>query len=224
MHIREATGSLTSYHAEWFSWSGMHERGAQAHERSLCELIRLACCVDQLGCTKLACMEHVVRRLVALEVAVERNPRHPDYSGFGAVEGGEVSSRGAAKMAVFCAHMATRQREKAALMKQERLFREERGKRAKVEGGGGGGAASSLSKDGGYGRERGGGRGKHGGGDEDHAATDGQCRGPAGGAKVRGLAVSRGFVERLPPGLIRLGRPVRAPRHLSECMETRSRF
>lgn len=169
--VREGAGSVTSYHAEWIRLSGVHEGGAQAHKhRSLCELVRLACCVDMLDCTNLACMEHAIRRLVALELAVERNPRHPDYSGLDAVEGGVVSSRGAAKMAVFREHVALRQREKASIMKQERLFREEKDKRAKVESGGGGGGAGS-SRDGG--RGRGGGRGKKGGGADGGAAADG---------------------------------------------------
>lgn len=78
----------------------------------MCELVRLTCCMDQSDCTNLASMEHAIRRLVALELAVERNPLHPDYCGLDAVEGGVVSSHRAAKTVVFWGHVATRQRDK----------------------------------------------------------------------------------------------------------------
>lgn len=83
--------------------------------------------------------ERLGLRLVALELAVE-------WSGLDAVEGGVVSSRRAAKMAVFWENVSPRQREKAVVMKQESLFQQGREKRAKVDGGGGGVAASSSSK------------------------------------------------------------------------------
>ena len=158
--VRDGPQNLVSYHSEWIRLSGVHEGGAQAHEhRSLCETIRLAVCVDHLDCTNLACMEHVVRRSVALELAVERNPRHPDYSGLDIVEGGVVTSKGAVRMATFREHVSGRQKERANIMKQERMFREEAETRDKR-------TREQYGKDGGKGKDKGKkGRGKGGAND-----------------------------------------------------------
>ena len=124
--IRDGSGNFTSYHSEWIRLSGVNEGGAQAHEhRALCECLRLASCQDMLDLTNCAWAEHLVRRLISLEIAVERNPRHPNYAGLDIVEGGVISGRGSARVASFREHVSSRQKERANVLKQERLYREE---------------------------------------------------------------------------------------------------
>ena len=62
---------------------------------------------------------------MSLEIAGERNPRHPDYAGLDIVEGGVISGRGSARVASFREHVSSRQKERANVLKQERLYREE---------------------------------------------------------------------------------------------------
>eukprot|EP00973_Karenia_brevis_P022543 3102398-Karenia_brevis.AAC.1 len=96
--IASGAGNLTSYHSEWVRLSGVSEGGAQAHEhRVICETLRMAVMLDRLDLTNLAWAEHLIRRLIALEIAVDRDPRRPDFSGLDLVEGGVTSSSGAVR-------------------------------------------------------------------------------------------------------------------------------
>lgn len=85
-----------------------------------------------------------VRRPAPLEGAVPRRerlpsgdpardsrraqPRHPDFSGLVVVEGGVTTGRGNIRVPRCREHIATRQRERAAVLKSERVYREEHGK------------------------------------------------------------------------------------------------
>ena len=131
--------NLLSYHMEWLRASGVGENTAQAHEhRHACEVLRLATCVDQLDVSNCCSMEQITRRLVQLEMAVARNPRHPDYTGLGVVVDGPISAEGAARAPKFNAWVTDRQKEKAHVLKQQRLYAEEQrtAQRAEAKGGG----------------------------------------------------------------------------------------
>eukprot|EP00974_Lingulodinium_polyedra_P032958 3170794-Lingulodinium_polyedra.AAC.1 len=73
-------------------------------------------------------MENLIRRVVQIEVAVERNPKHPDFSGLGIIEGGVTTEQGAARVPKFREHVSSRARERANVLKQERPYREEAAK------------------------------------------------------------------------------------------------
>eukprot|EP00959_Pyramimonas_sp_CCMP1952_P361506 7570948-Pyramimonas_sp.AAC.1 len=80
--VAAGTGNLTAYQAEWERPSGVFAGGAQNHEhRVLLEIIRRAICLDQLNVKNLHCMGAAVRRVMQIEMALARNPRHPDFSG-----------------------------------------------------------------------------------------------------------------------------------------------
>eukprot|EP00974_Lingulodinium_polyedra_P002008 188819-Lingulodinium_polyedra.AAC.1 len=69
--------------------------------------------------------EQIARRIVQDELAVQRNPRHPDYGGLEAASGGPAGDRGKASTPGFSQWLADRQQSEAMLLKQTRLLREE---------------------------------------------------------------------------------------------------
>ena len=87
--------------------------------------MRLGFCLDHLDLSNLALGESVARRIVQIEIAVERNPQSPDYSGLAIVEGGATSERGAARVSKFREHISNRQKERGNILRQERLYRDE---------------------------------------------------------------------------------------------------
>lgn len=109
-------GNPSSYHAEWQRLSGVSESSAVCHDhRLLVEVVRAAACVDQLDLKGLCFAESLIRRAIQLETAVERNPRHPDFSGLAVVEGGVTTGRGNVRVPRFREHIATRQKERVAV-------------------------------------------------------------------------------------------------------------
>lgn len=127
--IMQGAGNPVSYHAEWVRLSGVAEGSAVCHDhRHLMECLRLGACVDQLDIMNLALGENIVRRIIQIETAVERNPRHPDFTGLGVVEGGVTTDKGAARVPKFREHIAARQKEHAQILRHERLYKEEQEK------------------------------------------------------------------------------------------------
>ena len=126
--VTASSGSLTSYHHEWLRLSGVGENTAIAHNhRTLLEALRLGAVYDQLNLPNSAMAEQIARRIVQDELAVERNPRHPDYGGLETVLGGPVGEKGKASTPSFSKWLSDRQHSEAHIMKQARLLREERG-------------------------------------------------------------------------------------------------
>ncbi|CAK0832272.1 unnamed protein product [Prorocentrum cordatum] len=106
--IALGAGNLLTYQAEWQRLSGVAEGGAQGHEhRCHLETLRRAICHDQLNVVNLTCFEHVVRRVIQVEMAVEKNPRHPDFSGLGDVLAGPRSASGSAHVPRHLEHPAS---------------------------------------------------------------------------------------------------------------------
>eukprot|EP00972_Heterocapsa_arctica_P058918 8682115-Heterocapsa_arctica.AAC.1 len=58
--------------------------------------MRLAIEVDQLNVSSLACFEQLLRKVAQDEMAVDRNPKHPDYSGLSSAIGAPTQASGAA--------------------------------------------------------------------------------------------------------------------------------
>ena len=69
-----------------------------------------------------------------LEMAVERNPSHPDFTGLEECMGGAVTASGAASVVSFREWVAGRQKDRATVLKQARLEREERALIGPAEG------------------------------------------------------------------------------------------
>ena len=78
----EGPGNWVTYQSEWARNSGVSEGSAVSHaHRVACEVMRLAIEVDQLNVSSLACFEQLLRKCTQDEMAVDRNPKHADYSG-----------------------------------------------------------------------------------------------------------------------------------------------
>ena len=85
---------------------------------------------DMLDVGNLASFEQISRRLVQLELAVEKNPKHPDFSGLNILVDTNVSAGGMARVPKFTKWVTDRHREQAEIYKQRRLFSEEAGKQS----------------------------------------------------------------------------------------------
>ena len=165
--VAAAADTWVAYHAEWARTSGVGSGTAPAHEhRILCEYMRLSHSVDQMNCPNLASTELLTRRLIQLEMAVERCPRSPDFSGLACVLVGSTTESVGAIARDFTEWVSNKQRDRAGVLKQQRLMRDEsllEQKRLAEKGRPGG-----ADKGGGKGNEK-----KGGGGGQAGAATDG---------------------------------------------------
>ncbi|CAK0856139.1 unnamed protein product, partial [Prorocentrum cordatum] len=124
--VAVGSGNLTSYQAELERMSGVFSGGAQCHEhRSLLEIARRAICMDQLNVKNLHCMEALVRRVIQIEMAVQRNPRHPDFSGLEDAVAGPTGATGSAAVPRYTEFVVARQKDRANILKQMRLHKEE---------------------------------------------------------------------------------------------------
>ena len=95
---------------------------------------------DQIDASTTAIGEFLSRWAVQTELAVERNPAQPDYSGLDIISGAAVQSDGRASTAKFTEWVTGRLKERAQVWKQERLYNQERRNlRGKGSGGKGGG-------------------------------------------------------------------------------------
>ena len=138
--VASGPGNFLSYHAEWLRQSGVAKRASAAHIRSLCEALRLLHTHDQIDASTTAVGEFLSRWAVQTELAVERNPAQPDYSGLDVVSGAAIQSDGRASTAKFTEWVTSRLKERAQVWKQERLYNQEsRNLRGKGSGGKGGG-------------------------------------------------------------------------------------
>ena len=112
------------------------------------EALRLSINTDQLHITNLASSEHLIRRVVQIEVAVSRNPKQPDFSGLELLMDAPVNESGAARTQKFTARINERLKERAQVWKQQRLYAEER-RHLNNQGKGGGKSKKSKKGDGG---------------------------------------------------------------------------
>ncbi|CAK0863104.1 unnamed protein product, partial [Prorocentrum cordatum] len=129
---------VTSHQAEWERLSGVGEGSAVNHvHRNLCEVIRLMHSWDQVDLSMLASAELLVRWMIQTEIAVERNPRHPDYSGLDVVISAPVNAAGRASTSRFNTWVTDRPKERATIWKQGRLYRAEQKQVRKGDGKGG---------------------------------------------------------------------------------------
>ena len=124
--IIEGPGNLQSYHTEWLRLSGVHEASSTAHvHRTVMETIRLFAVVDGLNCPRLAGIENLVTLGIQTEVAVQRNPRAPDYRGLDLMSGAVINAGGRAQTQKYSSWLHERLKERATLWKGDRLYRKE---------------------------------------------------------------------------------------------------
>ena len=154
--IDTADSDCNSYHRNFLASSGLGSNTAIAHDhRILLETLRLLLQYDQVNAPNLAAAEQFTRRLVQRELAVERDPKQPDYSGLGGILACSVEERGRVAVPKFQKMLAEKQQQRAQVLKQARLLREEKaaeqkrrkgdGKGSKEKGSGGRGGASSTA-------------------------------------------------------------------------------
>lgn len=125
--VSSGPGNFLSYHAEWLRLSGVSKRASAAHiHRSLCEALRLLHSHDQIDASTTAIGEFLARWAVQTELAVERCPGEPDYSGLDIISGASVQSDGRASTSKFSEWVTSRLKERAQVWKQERLYNQER--------------------------------------------------------------------------------------------------
>jgi hypothetical protein len=116
-----------SYHNEWLKKSGVGEKSNAGREhRFLLEVLRLLCQWDQLDPSSLASAEIMVRRVHQIEMAVKRNPKQPDYEGLDAILDTAIDSSGAVVLPSISSWLAEKQRDEAFVLKQNRLWSEEK--------------------------------------------------------------------------------------------------
>ena len=122
----DTAGGFVAFEAEWLRSSGVHSSSAAAHEhRTGSETLRLLVEVDQVNVPNLAGVENLCRRQVQVEIAVERNPTHPDFLGLSEIMSSPTTESGAALTRKFRSWMGQQQKDRAKLLQQARLEREE---------------------------------------------------------------------------------------------------
>ena len=129
--------TLIAYHMNWKSKSGVGERSAVCREHFLiCDQLRVEVTIDQVDLTQLVGSEYRVRRLLQIELAVERNPKQPDFEGLEIMLTSALAPAGGAATEKFSEWLIARQRDQTQIMKQGRLLREESAKRSAAPKGG----------------------------------------------------------------------------------------
>ncbi|CAK0833571.1 unnamed protein product [Prorocentrum cordatum] len=136
--ILETTdGSFDSYHQNWCVAAGVSPNSGIAHDhRIILEALRLGLTYDQYNLANSAMGEQLVRRLIQHELAVEKDAKHPDYSGLGYMLAGSTEDKGRVAVPKFTRWIAEKQHQRAFTLKQSRLLREERAAEDKRRGGG----------------------------------------------------------------------------------------
>jgi hypothetical protein len=122
-------GDLSGYHANYLRRSGLSENSSVAHElKNLLTVLRLAISYDQLDFSDLASIEAIIRRILDIQVAVRRNPKHPEFGGLDLDPVGETDSMGGVRAASYGEWLATESQREAKGLKAAREYREEQAK------------------------------------------------------------------------------------------------
>eukprot|EP00959_Pyramimonas_sp_CCMP1952_P161943 3385954-Pyramimonas_sp.AAC.1 len=110
----DQAGGFEAYERNWQHDSGVYPGSAAPHQhRAGSETLRLLIEVDQVDASNLQGVENLCRRQVQLEMAVERNPSHPDFTGLEECMGGAVTASGAASVVSLREWVAGRQKDRA---------------------------------------------------------------------------------------------------------------
>lgn len=149
-NVVENGGDITTYHSSFMRKSGLSDNSAAAHEyKNLLGILKLAVSYDQLDCSNLASIEQVVRRVIEIQTAVRRNPKHPTFDAFDYNTRGSVDEMGGARAPGYAEWMAEQQRAEAKSLKSTREWREEQAQERRRTGKGTGGRDGSDDDEGG---------------------------------------------------------------------------
>ena len=165
--VAAAAGGFLHYHAEWVRLSGVSKRASAAHiHRGLCDALRLMHTFDQLDASALAVGEHLSRWVIQTELAVERNPLQPDFSGLDIIEGSAALPDGRASTSKFTEWVSSRLKERAERRQLRTRGARNEGGDSSSDGDGGGGKGKQRRKK----KKK---KKKKGKGDETIGATEG---------------------------------------------------
>ena len=133
---------LGSFHAAWVQRCGASQSAAVVHEHRIgFDYLQLFMSYDQCDLTNLAGIEALSRRFLIIEKAIRRNPKAPDFSGSEMFTASTFDESGGVVVSGFDKHMAQEQQAQAVILKQNRLWADERDTEKKKQhrrGGGGG--------------------------------------------------------------------------------------
>ncbi|CAK9071939.1 unnamed protein product [Durusdinium trenchii] len=119
-------GDLMTYHSSFMRKSGLSDNSAASHEyKNLLNILRLAISYDQVDVSNLACIEQTVRRVLEIQIAVRRNPKHPTFDAFDYNLRGTVDEVGGARAFSYAEWVAEQQKVEAKTLKSTREWREE---------------------------------------------------------------------------------------------------
>ena len=137
--LRIAGRTLVGHNQEWVQKSGVPQQGTVARfHTALSEVLRYLIAVDQLDPLSCVCAEICARYLVMVEQACDKNPKAPDWDGLEVLVSPAMTQKGAVEVPVFQSWVSGVQKDRAIVLKQGRLLREERASDAKRRGKGDG--------------------------------------------------------------------------------------
>ena len=123
---------MLEYHHDWVRNSAVAEKSALCREHKfLLEVLRMLIEYDQIDPTCLGGVELLVRRIYQLEIAVDRNPKHPEFDGLEALVETSTKSTGSANVPSMAKWFSEHQKSEAFILKQMRLWSEEKKELAK---------------------------------------------------------------------------------------------
>ena len=147
--LRRLGMDFVQHHESWIKKSGVRSSDRSVHEHSsICRVLNMMMCYDQLNLPALASAEALNRRRTLIEHAHQGRPEAPSYEGAEDFLGVRESSDGSIIDPALAQHAARRQAAKAEVMKQTRLAAEEKRLVKKGDGKGGkdGAAKEAASK------------------------------------------------------------------------------
>ncbi|CAK9088616.1 Uncharacterized protein SCF082_LOCUS41845 [Durusdinium trenchii] len=151
--VCENGGDFATYHASFMRKSGLPDSCAAAHElRNLLQIVKFAISYDQVDCSNLAAIEQAVRRILEIQTAVRRNPKHPTFDAFDYNTRGSVDEVGGARAPGYAEWMAEQQRAEAKVLKNTREWRDEQAAERRRAAKTSGDRADSDDDPAGYGR------------------------------------------------------------------------
>ena len=123
--VLENGGDLSTYHAAFMRKSGLSDHSASAHElKNLLQILKLSISYDQLD-VNIATIEQTVRRILEIQIAVRRNPKHPTFDSFDYNTRGTVDEVGGTRAAGYFEWMAEQQKAEAKTLKSTREWKQE---------------------------------------------------------------------------------------------------
>lgn len=124
--VEQAGGDLVNYFGTYVRRSGISDKSAVYHKlKCLFEVVRLGVSYDQLDASNIAAMEQVVRRIVQVQMAIRRNPRHPTFEGLDGVLSASTDDSGGVALRAFSQWFADEQSREGKMLKAQRLWRDE---------------------------------------------------------------------------------------------------